>query len=379
MEGPATRLAIGLAAIALLLSACATHESPVPVEASNYFGPPIVLKPAGAGSSAPFASPTGGAATTGDTRGVLSHTASVISTESTTVVSGRGANDAKPEPNANPTAAALAFFNQKRAEVGLPAVAFDAEIAHAASEHAHYLTLNGAAGHDEVEGRPGFTGIDATARVRRHTDVYGASEVLSVFNNRATQREALEQIFDSPYHRGSIFFDWVRGGAAMESANRSITVVDFADIGHALADNELIAWPRDGQTDVPASWTDNEVPDPLGPGSAYRGQDVGYPITLSGGASAHIDLRTLELRDDKGHLVPCHIAPLTAADSGRNTAVCTPYKPLASGTVYTVHATGRLSQISRFSNAPFALDWHFTTRASGSYLHVAGQGVRNAD
>ncbi len=292
---------------------------------------------------------------------------------------GHGAGDTVSGGASNAAAVALAFFNQKRAEVGLPAVAFDAGIAHAASEHAHYLTLNGAAGHDEVEGRPGFTGIDATARVRRHTDVYGASEVLSVFNNRATQREALEQIFDSPYHRGSIFFDWVRGGGAMESANRSITVVDFADIGHALADNELIAWPRDGQTDAPASWTDNEVPDPLGPGGAYRGQEVGYPITLSGGASAHIDLRTLELRDAKGHLVPCHIAPLTAADSGRNTAVCTPYKPLASGETYSVHATGRLSQISRFSNAPFALDWHFTTRASGSYLHVAGQGARNAD
>ncbi|CAM2152983.1 CAP domain-containing protein [Pararobbsia alpina] len=345
MEGPATRLAGSLVAAAFLLGACASGAPTTPASAdvSTYFGPPIVLK-------------------------------STVASQATASVLAPGVVHA----DVIETDVALAFFNAKRAEVGLPPVAFDANIARAASAHAHYLTLNDASGHDEIEGHPGFSGIDATARVRRHTDAYGASEVLSVLSNHGSAQDALDQIFASPYHRGAIFFDWVRAGGARESTNRSITVVDFADIGHALADNELVAYPYDGQRDVPAAWTDNEVPDPLGPGSAYRGQDVGYPITLSGGASAHIELRTLELRDANGHKVPCHIAALTEADRGRNTAVCTPYQPLAAGTRYSVHATGTLSQISKFSNASFVFDWQFATRRANTPMRVAGDGQPSA-
>ena len=358
MEGPATRLAGGLAALALLLGACASPTPPTPVQTSTYLGPPIVLKASVGGVAAPAAHAPRFAADAGvqDTRS-------------------SDARSATTRPNDTPNADdALAFFNEKRAEVGLPPIEYDASIARAASAHAHYLALNGAAGHDEIEGQPGFTGVDATSRVRRLTDVYGASEVLSVFGNHASPHEALAQIFASPYHRGSIFFDWVRAGGARELASRSITVVDFADIGHALADNELVAYPYAGQSDVPVSWTDNEVPDPLGPGSAYHGLDVGFPITLSGGASAHIELQSLELRDAKGHKIGCHIAPLTSADRGRNTAVCTPYQPLVAGTQYTVHATGTLSQIARFSNAPFVLDWRFTTLSVDPSMRMASDG-----
>lgn len=361
MEGPVTRLAGGLAAVALLLGACASPTPPAVDQTSTYFGPPIVLKTSTARTGASMVDASHSPSNTGVR--VDRHDVSPASLQHGQMNEAWAADEA------------LAFFNARRADVGMPPIEYDAAIARAASAHAHYLALNDASGHDEVEGHPGFTGVDATARVRRLTEAYGASEVLSVFGNHASQREALAQIFASPYHRGAIFFDWVRAGAARESANRSITVVDFADIGHALADNELIAYPFDGQSDVPVAWTDNEVPDPLGPGSTYRGLDVGYPITLSGGASAHIELRTFELRDAKGKKVGCHIAPLTEADRGRNTAVCTPYHPLVAGMQYTVHATGTLSQIARFSNAPFVFDWRFTTLDTEGSMRVANDGT----
>jgi hypothetical protein len=121
-----------------------------------------------------------------------------------------------------------------------------------------------------------------------------------------------------------------------------------------------VAWPYDGQRQVPTSWVNNEQPDPMGADTRYRGQVLGFPITLSGGPNAHIDLRSVELRDQRGKKIACRIAPLTATDAARNTAICTPYEPLHTGTRYTVHALGRVTQLGKV--APFDLAWAFTTR-----------------
>jgi uncharacterized protein YkwD len=270
--------------------------------------------------------------------------------------------------DSNPTAVMLAWLNAQREEVGLAPMTFDADVAAAAAAHARYLQLNDAHGHDEVTGAAGFTGIDVTSRVRRLTPAYGAGEVLSIVGTRDNSSEgAVQQIFASPYHRGAILFDWARAGAAAENrdasgqdARHAVTVVDFADIANPLPDTHLIAYPHDGQRDVPLSWTDVEQPDPMGPGSGYFGQEIGFPITLSGGPSAHIVLRSLELRDARGRRIACKIAALTPADAGRNTAICTPYRPLEAGVRYTAHARGELTQTT-FANEPFDLQWSFTT------------------
>ena len=78
----------------------------------------------------------------------------------------------------------------------------------------------------------------------------------------------------------------------------------------------------------------NEQPYPMGADGRYRGQVLGFPITLSGGPNAHIELRNVDLRDQRGKKVPCKIAPLTATAAARNTAVCTPYEPLRTGMLY---------------------------------------------
>lgn len=309
-------------------------------------------------------------------------------------VSATLAANASAQPAVNPTLnatgdAALAYLNARRREVGLKPLAFDPDVAAAAASHARYLVLNGAHGHDEIVGAAGFTGPDVTSRVRRHATVaIGAGEVLSVVGGAQDMsvEAAVQQIFASPYHRGAMLFDWARAGVAADGRSvalqtvadsaaqatprnptqhgaQSVTVIDFADIADPLPDTQLVAWPYDRQRDVPLSWTDIEQPDPMGPGSGYFGQDVGFPITLSGGPNAHIVLRSVDLRDARGHRVACHIAPLTAADTARNTAICTPYRPLAAGTRYTVHAQGALTQAT-FADAPFDLQWSFETQAS---------------
>ncbi|CAE6965116.1 CAP domain-containing protein [Paraburkholderia domus] len=255
----------------------------------------------------------------------------------------------------------LAYMNARRAEVGLPPISPDRDVAAAAAAHASYLRLNSARGHDEMVGAQGFTGVDVTARVRVHTPTYGASEVQAVFGGVQQPASAVAEIYASPFHRGVVLFDWARAGEAVDGVNAGITVVDFADIAPVLTDAELIAYPYDGQADAPASWIDEEQPDPMGAASGYVGALVGYPITLSGSPNAHIDLKALELTDARGKRVACRIAPLSPADAGRNTAVCTPFVPLEAGALYAVHATGFLTRSATAERAPFELRWHFAT------------------
>ncbi|QGZ63054.1 CAP domain-containing protein [Paraburkholderia acidisoli] len=258
---------------------------------------------------------------------------------------------------------AIAWLNTRRAELGLAPIAVDRDLAQAAAAHARYLQLNRAAGHDERPDLPGFTGSDVITRVRLHTPVAGASEVFAVYGGQRAPALPIDEIFAAPYHRGAMLYDWARAGEAALNADASITVLDFADPAPALTASELVAYPYPGQTDAPLAWTDEETPDPMGPDGRYRGAVLGYPITLSGGTNAHVDLLTFELRNAKGKTVRCHIAPVTPAQSGRNTAVCTPYEPLLPGTRYSAHATGLLTQQYGAANVPFDLSWTFSTAA----------------
>ncbi|WP_234775562.1 CAP domain-containing protein [Paraburkholderia tropica] len=264
---------------------------------------------------------------------------------------------------ADPVPTAISYLNARRAELGLSAIAADPLVAEAAAAHAHYLEVNRASSHDESAGLPGFSGTDVTTRVRQHTETTGASEVFAVYGGQRVPALPIEEIFDSPYHRGAMLYDWARAGEAVASGDSQITVVDFADPKPAIGDTELVVYSYDGQKDAPLSWQNIEQPDPMGPNSRYRGALLGYPLTVSGGTNAHILLEKFELRDGRGKPVSCQIAPLTSADTGRNTAVCTPFTPLRPGTTYTAHATGRLTQQFGVANAPFDVRWSFATIA----------------
>ncbi|MEQ0777673.1 CAP domain-containing protein [Paraburkholderia tropica] len=265
---------------------------------------------------------------------------------------------------ADPLPTAISYLNARRAELGLNAITADPLVAQAAAAHAHYLEVNRASSHDESENLPGFSGADVATRVRQYTETTGASEVFAVYGGQRVPALPIEEIFDSPYHRGAMLYDWARAGEAVASGDSQITVVDFADPKPAISDTELVVYPYDGQRNAPLSWQNIEQPDPMGPNSRYRGALLGYPLTVSGGTNAHILLEKFELRDGRGKLVSCQIAPLTSADTGRNTAVCTPFSPLHPGTTYTAHATGRLTQQFGVANAPFDVRWSFSTIAA---------------
>ncbi|WP_241023836.1 CAP domain-containing protein [Burkholderia sp. Ac-20365] len=131
----------------------------------------------------------------------------------------------------------LDYVNDRRAELGLLPILPDDDVAAAAADHARYLDANRANGHDELEGKPGFTGADVNARVRLRTPTFGSSEVLAVYGGAHAPVAPIEEIWDAPFHRGSLLLDWKRAGeASLNGDNATVIVVDFADFNRQIAD-----------------------------------------------------------------------------------------------------------------------------------------------
>ncbi|MCY1239594.1 allantoicase [compost metagenome] len=122
-------------------------------------------------------------------------------------------------------------------------------------------------------------------------------------------------------------------------------------------DSQMVAYPVNGQADVPASWVNSESPNPA-PG--YEGKTVGYPVSLQAiNTSLQFDADNFAITDAQGASVNC--LKVDSRSSGlssaaRGLAICTPVAPLASGQRYNVHVTGRLG------SQPVDLSWSFTTR-----------------
>ncbi|HZV66945.1 MAG TPA: CAP domain-containing protein, partial [Telluria sp.] len=65
----------------------------------------------------------------------------------------------------NISADGLNWINYRRGQIGMPVLAPNAVIAKAAQGHADYQKLNNDITHDEVAGKPGYTGSDLLQRL----------------------------------------------------------------------------------------------------------------------------------------------------------------------------------------------------------------------
>ncbi|MNR33430.1 hypothetical protein D3C85_1511030 [compost metagenome] len=132
--------------------------------------------------------------------------------------------------------------------------------------------------------------------------------------------------------------------------------IDLADASKGGADNQMVAYPYSGQADVPASWVNNESPNPA---PAYAGQTMGYPVSVQAiNTSLTFNADTFTITDAAGTNVPCE--KVDARTSGmssyaRGLAICTPRAPLAAKTRYNVTVGGTLN------GQGVNLNWSFTT------------------
>lgn len=273
-------------------------------------------------------------------------------------------------------AAGLCYANYRREQVGLPPLGVRDPLGTAAQNHSAYMLANQLLTHDESAGQPGFTGATAETRIQALYPTNATAEVVATANKWTSvaganltlaPRDALVvDLINAPFHRaallggyasaGSGYAERVGAGSNGGTAASYYQTIDLADASPGGAANLMVAYPYDGQADVPASWVNHESPDPA---PAYAGRTVGYPVTLQAIDSAlAFNADTFTITDAQGRNVDCaKVDARTAgmASAARGLAICTPLAPLASGQRYHVTVTGTLG------GQGVNLSWAFTT------------------
>lgn len=283
--------------------------------------------------------------------------------------------DALPAPGPEQLTA-LAEVNRRRREADLVPLRLDAALSAAAAAHARYALANpseGLAVHDEIPGRPGFTGEKPWDRGAYFG--YPWSSYREDIHFLTDHARAVKDWTDSVYHRFPITDPAARdlGYGFAQAGGEAVDVLEVANTGPPGEDENpgeplafqpdvgpVIVYPAPGQRDVPVRWDGNEIPDPyrLFPGS----RPAGYPITVQFSeprvASASVDEATL--LDAAGQPVPFNLlSPANDPHIGPNLALL-PVADLQPGRRYTVAVRGQ-ARLHDGRTRPFSKSWWFTT------------------
>ena len=162
------------------------------------------------------------------------------------------------------------WINYRRGQVGLASLARNSLIDTAAQGHSDYLKTNNTVSHDQVAGKPGFTGATLADRfvkagyILNRSNSYAYGEVIAGATNNSGFYLA-EELITAIYHRFAIFepiFKEVGTGAAMGNGGYAYFTGDFAannGYGPGLAAGQIVIYPFAGQAKVATSFSsDNE-------------------------------------------------------------------------------------------------------------------------
>ncbi|WP_156992743.1 CAP domain-containing protein [Paraburkholderia oxyphila] len=262
----------------------------------------------------------------------------------------------------------LAFTNNMRAQLGLSALKQIPQVDTAAANHAAYMYDNDYIGHDETAGLSGYTGATPAARVAAagYTTNSVGEIAAGIGGAFTSSTEAVDVLFDAPFHRAIFLFDTTgvgfgQGPANTDTARYSTFVGDFVDYVQQTPDYKLIAYPYNGETNVSPSWIANESPSPFANAPQYEGQTVGYPITLSAAGSGAYSNVTFTITDPSGNAVPCEETDNSNNSEATRLAMCVPFSPLIANATYKVSVSGSLTNTSIPTAQAFSVSWSFTT------------------
>ena len=374
INGRPIALGVIAASAALALAACGGGGDGGGSSSSGGTAAQSAATGAGAQSS-----PTSGAPTTGGTDRAcytVSGSAPAPVTGSVALLPARGAGVSGYQTLADARSAGLCYANYRREQVGLaPLTARDA-LNTVAQNHTAYMLANNTLTHDEQSGKTGYTGAAPDDRIQAAYPTNATAEVVAGANRWTSQAGAalsmtpkdqlVVDLMDAPFHRsallgsygsaGSGFAESVGAGSSGGTQAYYFQTIDLADRSQGGADNQMVAYPYNGQADVPVSWVNNESPNPA---PAYAGQTMGYPVSVQAvntGLTFNAD--TFSIADASGNAVACE--KVDARTSGmssaaRGLAICTPRTPLASKARYNVTVSGTLN------GQGVNLNWSFTT------------------
>jgi len=250
---------------------------------------------------------------------------------------------------------ALDAVNTARAATGLPPVTLDPQLSASAESHSFYWLFNNISPsvadlgiHQETPGLLGYsgrypwtrgpvfgyTGAHVGEDITHHGDPVGAvgDWVSSVFHRFAIMRPDLVTI---GYGEGEI------GTLQMED-------MEFG-FGSSFPTTAVV-YPGDGQKKVPATFVDNELPDPVPSGQP---RITGYPVTATFQPSASAQVTSFSLTGPDGSAVDAY--QLTPSGETENSASLLPALPLIPATAYTAHI------VATVNGKVYDHTWSFTT------------------
>jgi hypothetical protein len=284
-----------------------------------------------------------------------------------------------PQPTGDSATDSINWFNFRRQQIGLPALARNASIDVAALGHSRYQTFNGIT-HIQTEGKQGFTGaclydddtapidpVCAASKVSRleaagysfpPSTSYAFGEVI-VRTGDASGFNGAEDLIAAIYHRFVAFepaFKEVGSGAATAPDGAIYMTTDFAVSGSIsfLGSGNTVVYPFANQPNVPRNFlSDTESPDPV----ADR-NEVGYPISIHADISSTLVVESFTVRPRGGAPLAAQLlsSATDAAHTPKSVASILPLDVLAPATTYDVEFRGTVDGISADRT------WSFTTR-----------------
>jgi hypothetical protein len=251
--------------------------------------------------------------------------------------------------------AAMDAANGVRSALGVVALQEDPALDEAAQAHAYYYLFN--ANQSQVSGTgiiaedsslPGYTGSRSIDRDRHFG--YGGARGVELANHLLTAPASVHSSANSVYHRLPLL-DREVVAAGYGEARVGPIGISVLDLGAGPpATGDPIAYPADGQSDVPAAFVGAEVPDPLPQGSITP---AGYPVTLVVGGAQQLAVTTGRLLGRDGKEVASYtLSP--GNQIGASQWALVPKRPLEPGTKYTVEVSGTVDGQS------FSRRWSFT-------------------
>jgi len=250
---------------------------------------------------------------------------------------------------------ALAQVNAVRARAGLPPVKLDDRLDAAAAAHSYYWLFNqarpsqkGLGIHTETPGTPGFSG--ATVYERGTQFGWHDGPMGEDITHRGGPEAAVSDWVDSVYHRFPILRPDLRVIGYADAAMAGLPIEDM-EFGFAPSgvNARPVVYPADGQADVPASFDDNELPDPVPTGGP---RVTGYPITVTFDRYSSVQVSSFTLSGPSGPVG--YVFTLPPGDSTENSASLLPGAPLQVGARYTAHI------VATVDGASYDRTWSFT-------------------
>ncbi|WP_309713461.1 CAP domain-containing protein [Armatimonas sp.] len=256
---------------------------------------------------------------------------------------GAGAIATLPPPSAW-AGEALTAVNRLRARLGLAALQLDPRLCAAAQAHAAYLDKNNLIGHTQSPNKPGFVGETPLARAQAFGFLATLAEAVSLADGGADK--AVRGLFDAPYHR----LPFLRPGPLLFGAGHSGRASGLLFGGDGVPGTVMS--PYDGETGVPTTWRNDEIPSPTR-FLSNPPKVVGYPILLAhfSGSSPKLTVQSARLTTADGAEVKCQVN--TPGQDRELTYACllVPLVPLQPATTYIVEVIAK--EVTR--------RWRFTT------------------